>query len=85
MSIDYEPFRKIFDIIGKNKDNIVIINNFIENNDLLEIQKYLNTHKDDNEFMGGKDLRYDQVFEENPVVGLLLKKYEKKTYEINIL
>lgn len=82
MAIDYRPYKKIFDIIGKDKSNIILINNFIEQGDLQKIQDYLNTHKDDNEFMGGKDLRFDQVYKENPEVGELLHKYEKKTYEV---
>lgn len=82
MTIDYEPFRKIFEIIGKDRSNIIVINNFIEKDDLLEIQKYLETHRDDNEFMGGKDLRYENIIKENKIVAELLKKYEKRTYEV---
>ena len=61
MSLDYEPFRKIFEIIGNDRSNIILINNFIDPEDLKNIQDYLNTHKDDHNFMGGKDLRFDQV------------------------
>lgn len=79
--IDYAPYQAYFDRLGKNKDNILLIHNFIEDSDLLEINNYLDRYKDNDEFMGGKDLRYDQVKKENQVVANLLDKYEKKIYE----
>lgn len=78
--IDYTPYQNYFNKLGKNKDNIILVHNFIEDNDLLEINNYLNSYKDNDEFMGGKDLRYDKVKKENPVVANLLDKYEKKIY-----
>jgi hypothetical protein len=78
--INYQPYQNYFDVLGKNKDNIVIINNFINDEDLLDINNYLDLYKDNDEFMGGKDLREDKVKEENPVVGKLLDKYEEKIY-----
>lgn len=79
--INYQPYQNYFDVLGKNKDNIVIINNFIDNEDLLDINNYLDLYKDNDEFMGGKDLREDKVKEENPKVAEILDKYEKKIYE----
>lgn len=78
--INYEPYQNYFNIIGKKKENIVLINNFIESDDLKLINDYLNSYKDNDEFMGGKDLRDDQVKKENPQVGNLLDKYEQKIY-----
>ncbi len=79
--INYEPYQNYFNRLGKNKDNILIINNFISDEDLKIINDYLNTHKDDDEFMGGKDLREDKVKKESPIVGSLLDKYEQKIYK----
>jgi hypothetical protein len=79
--INYKPYQDYFNILGKNKDNIILINNFIENDDLKLINEYLNSYKDNDEFMGGKDLREDQVKMDNPIVGNLLDKYEKKIYK----
>lgn len=79
--IDYAPYQKYFDRMGKNKDNIVLIHNFISDEDLLVINEYLNSYKDNDEFMGGKDLREDRVKAENPKVGKLLDKYEKNIYD----
>ena len=79
--INYEPYQNYFNILGKNKDNIVLINNFIEDNDLKVINDYLNLYKDNDEFMGGKDLREDQVKKDNPEVAKLLDKYEEKIYQ----
>ena len=78
--INYQPYQNYFDVLGKNKDNIVIINNFINDDDLLAINNYLDLYKDNDNFMGGKDLREDKVKEENPAVGKLLDKYEEKIY-----
>lgn len=78
--IDYSPYQKYFEIIGKDKSNITLINNFINDEDLEVINNYLNSYKDNDEFMGGKDLREDRVKSENPTVGLLLDKYEEKIY-----
>jgi len=77
---NYQPYKEYFDRMGSNKDNIVIINNFINDDDLKSINDYLNSYKDDDEFMGGKDLRDDRVKKENPEVGKLLDKYEEKIY-----
>jgi predicted 2-oxoglutarate/Fe(II)-dependent dioxygenase YbiX len=79
--IDYQPYQNYFNVLGKNKDNIVIINNFINDEDLLAINDYLDLYKDNDEFMGGKDLREDTVKKENPKVAEILDKYEKKIYE----
>lgn len=80
--INFEPYQKYFDIIGKNKENITIIEDFIEPEDLLEINNFLNQFRDDDEFMGGKDLQQDKVQKLNPKVAFLLNKYESKTFKI---
>jgi predicted 2-oxoglutarate/Fe(II)-dependent dioxygenase YbiX len=79
--INYQPYQNYFDVLGKNKDNIVIINNFINDEDLLAINNYLDLYKDNDEFIGGKDLRQEKVKEENPAVAEILDKYEKKISE----
>jgi hypothetical protein len=78
--INYQPYQNYFDVLGKNKNNIVIINNFINDDDLLAINNYLDLYEDNDNFMGGKDLREDKVKEENPAVGKLIDKYEEKIY-----
>jgi hypothetical protein len=42
--------------------------------DLKLINDFLDAHKNDDEFMGGKDIRADQVHTENPTVYGLLNK-----------
>lgn len=78
--INYEPYQNYFNKLGKNKENICYIEDFIDNKDINTIINYLNTYKDNDEFMGGKDLREKTVKLENPKVGLLLDKYENKIY-----
>lgn len=78
--INYEPYKNYFNKLGKDKNNIHYVENFIDSKDITTIVNYLNTYKDNDEFMGGKDLREDAVKAENSQVGLLLDKYENKIY-----
>lgn len=79
--INYEPYKNYFDKIGINKENIVYIEDFIDKEDLNKIINYLNQHENNDEFMGGKDLKDSQIKKENPGVGNLLDKYENKVYQ----
>jgi hypothetical protein len=79
--INYKPYKKYFDKIGSNKKNIVYIEDFINKEDLDKIINYLNQHENNDEFMGGKDLKDSQIKKENPEVGNLLDKYENKVYQ----
>jgi len=83
--INYEPYQKFFNVLGHNKENILLIHNFISDEDLKVINEYLNSKADDDEFMGGKDLRIDDVFGENPDVARLVHKYEKKIYDTAVM
>jgi len=79
--INWSEYKKYFARLGSNKNNIVLINNFIEEKDLKIINEYLKTHENDEEFMGGKDIREDQVKNENSEVYDLLVKYEEKVFQ----
>jgi hypothetical protein len=81
-NVDYTPYKNFFDIIGKDKKNIVIIENFIDSEDLKLMNIFLNKYKDDDEFMGGKDLRDKVIRETDPDVANLLNKYEHKTFQV---
>lgn len=78
--INYSLYQNYFNLLGKNKENIILIHDFIDKEDLKHINAYLDLYKDNDEFMGGKDLRDDRVKKENPVVGNILDKYEEKIY-----
>ena len=80
--VNYEPYKEYFNLLGKDKTNIVLIHNFISSEDLVIINKYLDSKKDDDEFMGGKDLRLGAVRNESPEVAKLIDKYEEKTYAL---
>jgi hypothetical protein len=71
-----------FDKIGKSKDNIVVVKNFLDEEHRVKILDYLNTHRDDPEFSGGKSLRHIQVKDENPEVADLIKIYEKQMFDV---
>jgi hypothetical protein len=71
-----------FNKIGRLKDNVVHIKNFLEPEDLLAISNYLKTHQDDPEFSGGKMINFEKASQENPEVAQLLIKYEKRIYDV---
>jgi predicted 2-oxoglutarate/Fe(II)-dependent dioxygenase YbiX len=79
-NLNWSQYQEYFKRLGNNKNNIVLINNFIEDNDLKLINKYLDSHKNDDSFMGGKDIREEQVKKENLEVYNLLVKYEEKVF-----
>jgi predicted 2-oxoglutarate/Fe(II)-dependent dioxygenase YbiX len=80
VDINWSKYQEYFERLGSNKENIVLIHDFIEQDDLIEIQKYLAKYEQDNEFLGGKDIRAEQVKKENTLVYDLLIKYEKKVF-----
>jgi len=71
-----------FDKIGKSKDNIVVVKNFLNEEHRVKIVDYLNTHRDDPEFSGGKSLRHIQVKDENPEVAQIIKIYEAQMFDV---
>lgn len=78
----WAKYQENFDKIGKSADNIIIVENFLEESDRIKIVDYLNTHREDPEFSGGKDLRDSQVIRENPEIYGFMKKYESEIYKI---
>ena len=79
--IDYTPYANEFAKLGDDPERIVLIHNFIDVEDLKIIYNYLEEYKDDENFRGGNDKRYSQVFNENPTVAALLKKYQAKIWQ----
>lgn len=79
--LDYSKYVEYFDILGKDKNNIVLIHNFINQEDLNKINLYLDKYRNNDEFLGGKDLREEQIKDEDPEVYQLLTKYEEKVYQ----
>lgn len=79
--IDFQPYQERFDIIGKNKDNVVLIHDFMDKDVLQELTQYLDTKQDDDEFLGGKDLRLDTLKIETPELARKIIQYEQKIYD----
>lgn len=77
---EYTQYQKYFDKIGKDEKNIVLIHNFIDENDLLLLNSFLNLYKNDDNFLGGKDLKKENIDEDNKHIVEILDKYEKKSY-----
>lgn len=70
-----------FEKIGNSVDNIILIKNFINKEDLVQIQNYLNNLPDsDEEFYGPLDLKFERVARENHQVAHIIKKYEELTF-----
>jgi hypothetical protein len=80
----WDYYSKDFNKIGRSSDNIVRIKKFLEPEDLLLISSYLNSHKEDPEFSGGKMIDFKKASAENPILGDLLIKYEKRIYDLVI-
>lgn len=78
--IDFSSFQAEWDKIGKSKDNLILLHNFVEKEDLDYMYFYVEKYKDDENFKGGNDKRDFHVKKEDPFVYHLLKKYEKKIY-----
>lgn len=75
----YEDY---FNKIGKNKENIVHIPNFLEEQDRIEIMNFLNTKKDDPDFSGGKTITHQMLLSTNKKIADLVAKYEDNVYPI---
>jgi len=70
-----------FEKIGNGIENIILIKNFINKEDLAQIQDYLNNLPDtDEEFYGPLDLKFERVAKDNPQVASIIKKYEELTF-----
>jgi len=79
--IDFSPYLEYFNRIGKSSDNIILEHNFLSDDEIKLIRSYLNTHKDNPEFSGGKDLRDFTVKEENLAVYNLMLSSEQKIWD----
>jgi predicted 2-oxoglutarate/Fe(II)-dependent dioxygenase YbiX len=79
---DYTPYKEEFAKLGDSPERIVVVHNFIEKEDINKIYNYLEEYKDDENFRGGNDKRYETVINENPEVAALLKKYQAKMWSL---
>jgi hypothetical protein len=77
----YQDYLNEFNKIGDDPKNIIILNNFVEDQDLKDIYEYLNKYKDDDNFKGGLEKRYADVLIENENVANLLTKYQNLIFE----
>lgn len=75
-------YQDYFNKIGKSKENIVHVKNFLNELDKQKIVDFLNTHREDPEFSGGKIIDKKKAYLENKEVSDLMKKYEKMLYPI---
>lgn len=83
---EYKKYKEYFNKIGKDKSNIVLLHDFIEKEDLLLINSFLDLYRNDDNFLGGKDLKKDNIGEENKHIIDILDKYEEKSYnQANLL
>lgn len=71
-----------FDIIGNGAENIILVKNFVSQDDLVFLQNYLYNLKDtDEEFYGPLDLRIERIREENPIAASIIDKYEELVFQ----
>jgi hypothetical protein len=76
----WSHYQKYFDKIGKSKDNIIHVNNFITQDEIDTIMSYIDIYKDDPEFSGGKTLTGRKIYEENVELFDLMQRCADKVY-----
>lgn len=75
-------YQNYFDKIGKSKDNIIHVNNFITQDEIDTIMSYIEIYKDDPEFSGGKTLTGKKIYEENVELFNLIQRCADKVYAL---
>jgi hypothetical protein len=75
-------YQNYFDKIGKSKDNIIHVNNFITQDEIKTIMSYVELYKDDPEFSGGKTLTGKKIYEENLELFNLMQRCADKVYAL---
>lgn len=78
----WDYYQEFFDKIGKSKENIVYVPNFMTQEEIKTVMEYINTHRDDPEFSGGKTLTLDIIKAENYQILELLVVYGQKIYDL---
>jgi hypothetical protein len=78
--IDYSEYRSSFEKIGSDAKNIVLISNFIDEDDLIKLKSYAESYQDSENFSGGKDLSLNFVKNDNNEIYLLMQKYQEKIW-----
>lgn len=75
-------YQNYFDRIGKSKDNIVHINNFMTKDEIDIVMEYIDKYKDDPEFSGGKTLTIKKIYDENLPLFDIISNYADKVYNL---
>jgi hypothetical protein len=78
----WKHYQEYFDRIGKSKNNIIHINNFMTKDEIDLAMKYIESYKDDPEFSGGKTLTIKKIYEENLPLFELISTYGDKLYDL---
>jgi hypothetical protein len=78
----WDYYQEYFDKIGKSKENIIHIPNFMKDNEIKLVMQYISNYKDDTEFSGGKTLTLDKIKNENKELFELIMEYGSKVFSI---
>ena len=79
--IDFSSFQAEWNKIGKSRDNILLLHNFIDPADLELFYNYVQEYKDDDSFKGGGDKNKATVKKENPAVYERMLAYEDLIFQ----
>jgi hypothetical protein len=79
--IDFSSFQKEWDKIGKRKENIILINNFLKKEHIKIFYDYVEKYKDNKDFRGGKSLNQNFIKKDDIDVYNFLIEYQNKVYE----
>jgi hypothetical protein len=75
-------YQNYFDKIGKSKDNIIHVNNFMSQDEINMTMEYINKYRDDTEFSGGKTITIKKINQENPELFKIITKYGHRVYDL---
>ena len=78
----WSHYQKYFDKIGKSKDNIIHVNNFMSQDEINMTMEYINKYRDDPEFSGGKTITLKKINQENPELFKIISKYGNRVYDL---
>lgn len=78
----WDYYQEYFDKIGKSKENIVHIPNFMTDDEIKIVMDYIEIYRNDPDFSGGKTLTLDKIRRENQSLYDLLINYGNKVFSL---
>jgi len=75
-------YQNFFDRIGKSKENIIHIQNFMTQEEISLVMNYIDKYKDDQNFSGGRTITIKQIYSEHPDLYKIIENYSDRIYNL---